>query len=186
MIIVDAENMTPFNTNVPKIGQPVNINEDKAQTTPPQTPQVQSNAPQQQPPQPQPTQPAQPAQFYQAPSNQTPARQAPTFNQQPQQEQDMSQQQICKIASLSPYNPKWTIAARVLSKTDIRTWKKERTEGKLFSVNLCDESGEIKATAFNDAATRWHDFLIVGQVCCYFHHIDPVGLLYFKSCYQTR
>jgi replication factor A1 len=35
---------------------------------------------------------------------------------------------------------RWTIKARVTTKSDIRTWQNAKGEGKLFSVNLLDES----------------------------------------------
>jgi replication factor A1 len=63
------------------------------------------------------------------------------------------------INDISPYNNDWTIKARVSYKSDLRTWKKTGNEGKLFSVNLMDETGEIKATAFNAAADKFFDLL---------------------------
>jgi replication factor A1 len=71
---------------------------------------------------------------------------------------------IYPIEALSPYAHKWTIKARVTQKSDIRTWHKPSGEGKLFSVNLLDESGEIKATAFNDQVDQFFDILQEGSV----------------------
>lgn len=71
---------------------------------------------------------------------------------------------IYPIEALSPYAHKWTIKARVSSKTDIKTWHKASGEGKLFSVNLLDESGEIKATGFNEQCDQYYDLLQEGQV----------------------
>ncbi|RFU27944.1 hypothetical protein B7463_g8394, partial [Scytalidium lignicola] len=72
---------------------------------------------------------------------------------------------IYPIEGLSPYAHKWTIKARVTSKSDIRTWHKPGgNEGKLFSVNLLDESGEIKATAFNDQCDMLYDVFQEGSV----------------------
>ncbi|OAA68123.1 replication protein a DNA-binding subunit [Niveomyces insectorum RCEF 264] len=71
---------------------------------------------------------------------------------------------IYPIEGLSPYAHKWTIKARVTSKSAIRTWHKSNGEGKLFSVNLLDESGEIKATAFNDQCDQFYDLLQEGNV----------------------
>ncbi len=73
---------------------------------------------------------------------------------------------IYPIEALSPYARKWTIKARVTSKSDIKTWHKATGEGKLFSVNLLDESGEIKATAFNDQCDQFYDVLQEG--CVYY------------------
>lgn len=71
---------------------------------------------------------------------------------------------IHPISSLSPYQNKWTIKARVTSKSDIKTWTNARGEGKLFSVNLLDETGEIKLTAFNDAANIFYPIFEVNKV----------------------
>jgi replication factor A1 len=66
---------------------------------------------------------------------------------------------IYPIEGLSPYAHKWTIKARVSQKSEMKTWHKQSGEGKLFSVNLLDESGEIRGTAFNDQAdTLWETF----------------------------
>ncbi|KAK3988644.1 hypothetical protein QBC44DRAFT_343141 [Cladorrhinum sp. PSN332] len=71
---------------------------------------------------------------------------------------------IYPIEALSPYAHKWTIKARVTQKSDIKTWHKPSGEGKLFSVNLLDETSEIRATGFNEAVDSFYDLLQVGQV----------------------
>jgi len=71
---------------------------------------------------------------------------------------------IFPIETLSPYQSKWTIKARVTNKSDIKTWNKPTGEGKLFSVNLLDESGEIKATGFNDQCDLLYETLQEGSV----------------------
>ncbi|XP_023938523.1 replication protein A 70 kDa DNA-binding subunit [Bicyclus anynana] len=68
------------------------------------------------------------------------------------------------IASLSPYQNKWVIKARVMNKSDIRTWSNARGEGKLFSMDLCDESGEIRATAFKNECDKFYDMIQVDKV----------------------
>lgn len=71
---------------------------------------------------------------------------------------------IYPIEALSPYAHKWTIKARVTNKSEIRTWHKQSGEGKLFSVNLLDESGEIKATGFNEQCDVLYDIFEEGKV----------------------
>lgn len=71
---------------------------------------------------------------------------------------------IYPIEALSPYQNKWTIKARVTSKSDIKHWSNQKGEGKLFSCNFLDESAEIKATAFNDQVDRWYNMLKEGNV----------------------
>ena len=50
---------------------------------------------------------------------------------------------IYPIEAISPYNNKWTIKARCTTKSNIKTWHNRNGEGKLFSVNLLDDSGEF-------------------------------------------
>lgn len=71
---------------------------------------------------------------------------------------------IYPIEGLSPYQNRWTIKARVTSKSDIKHWSNQRGEGKLFSVNLLDESGEIKATGFNEQVDRFYPLLQENKV----------------------
>lgn len=71
---------------------------------------------------------------------------------------------IYPIESLSPYAHKWTIKARCTHKSDIKTWHNKNGEGKLFSANFLDESGEIRATGFNDQCDALYDKLQEGGV----------------------
>ena len=68
------------------------------------------------------------------------------------------------IEALSPYAHKWTIKARVTSKSDIKQWHNKNGEGKLFSVNLLDESGEIRGTGFNDQCDAFYELFQEGGV----------------------
>ena len=71
---------------------------------------------------------------------------------------------IYPIEAISPYNHKWTIKARCTSKSNIKTWHNRNGEGKLFSVNLLDDSGEIRATGFNNQCEMLHDIFQEGNV----------------------
>ncbi|KAH3901733.1 replication factor A subunit protein RFA1 SCDLUD_001506 [Saccharomycodes ludwigii] len=77
---------------------------------------------------------------------------------------DSQKRPIFAIEQLSPYQNLWTIKARVSYKSDIRTWRNQRGEGKLFNVNFLDETGEIRATAFNDNAEKYFEILQEGKV----------------------
>ncbi|GMM28323.1 replication factor A subunit protein [Martiniozyma asiatica (nom. inval.)] len=68
------------------------------------------------------------------------------------------------IDALSPYQSTWSIRARVSYKSDMREWSNQRGKGKLFSVNLLDETGQIKATAFNDNASKFYDIFKENKV----------------------
>ena len=47
---------------------------------------------------------------------------------------------ITPIAQLNMYQNRWTIKARLTSKSDIRTWTNAKGEGSLFSIELLDSS----------------------------------------------
>lgn len=111
-------------------------------------------------------QPAKPA--YQPPTGGTPKRnplaQRNTPNVAASPARSQSGQSIHPIASLTPYQNKWTIRARVTMKSDIRTWSNSRGEGKLFSVEFLDESGEIRATGFNQELDKFYEMLEINKV----------------------
>lgn len=68
------------------------------------------------------------------------------------------------IEGLSPYQNKWMIRARVTAKGDIKHYTNARGSGKLFWVNLMDETGEIRATGFNEAVDLFYNLLQEGKV----------------------
>lgn len=70
---------------------------------------------------------------------------------------------VFPIEGLSPYQNNWTIRAKVKTKSDIRTYSNQKGEGKFFSVTLMDETGEIKATAFNQTVDLFYDQLQEGR-----------------------
>lgn len=76
----------------------------------------------------------------------------------------MSNHVTSAIANLTPYQNKWVIKARVTVKSKIRTWNNAKGEGKLFSMDLMDESGEIRATCFKEACDKYFDLIQVGSV----------------------
>ncbi|CAF1163449.1 unnamed protein product [Adineta ricciae] len=76
----------------------------------------------------------------------------------------IDKERITNIDKLNPYMNKWTIKARVSSKTQIRTYENPRGPGKLFSCDFVDQSGEIRATAFNVECDKIYPLLEVGKV----------------------
>lgn len=79
-------------------------------------------------------------------------------------QRDIDVDNIHPINSLSPYQNKWTIRARVINKAPVRTWNNSRGNGKLFSMDLLDESGEIRATAFNNECEKFFDLIELNKV----------------------
>ncbi|KAL8901297.1 MAG: hypothetical protein Q9207_005270 [Kuettlingeria erythrocarpa] len=71
---------------------------------------------------------------------------------------------IYPIEALSPYGHKWAIKARCTNKSGIKTWHNKNGEGRLFSVNLLDESGEIRGTGFNDQCDALYELFQEGGV----------------------
>lgn len=89
------------------------------------------------------------------------SRSLPSHNKAPS---SSSHANIYPIEALNPYSQKWTIKARCTNKSDIKTWHNMKGEGKLFSVNLLDDSGEIRATGFNDQCDQLYELFQEGQV----------------------
>lgn len=110
-------------------------------------------------------------------SNATPVANQPQRQQQQQQQYAPSSSNvqlsrpppkfsasIFPIEGLSPYQNNYTLKARVIQKSDIKLWSNTKGEGKLFNCTFADESGEIRATAFNTAVDKFFDKLEEGKV----------------------
>ncbi|KAJ3119042.1 Replication factor A protein 1 [Phlyctochytrium bullatum] len=109
-------------------------------------------------------------------------RSMPAQNNMPQQRSNLEPHvAVFPIKSLSPYQNKWTIRARVVTKSDIRHFTNARGEGKLFSVTFSDESGEIRATGFNEAVTVLYDLLVEGGV----YYISKAPIKMAKKQYNS-
>ncbi|KAB8266891.1 hypothetical protein BDV30DRAFT_221129 [Aspergillus minisclerotigenes] len=104
--------------------------------------------------------------------------QAPNKSAQPQPAAASAHATIYPIEAISPYSHKWTIKARCTSKSNIRTWHNRNGDGKLFSVNLLDDSGEIRATGFNDQCDMLYDVFQEGSV---YYISSPCGVKIAKK-----
>ncbi|KAI8553389.1 hypothetical protein RHMOL_Rhmol05G0012200 [Rhododendron molle] len=74
------------------------------------------------------------------------------------------QDRIIPISALNPYQHRWAIKARVTAKGDIRRYNNARGDGKVFSFDLLDSDGEIRATCFNAVLDRFYEIIEVGKV----------------------
>jgi ssDNA-binding replication factor A large subunit len=61
-------------------------------------------------------------------------------------------------------NSRWTIRVRVTYKSEIKEWHNQRGQGRLFTVHFLDETGEIRATGFNEQVDAFYDKLKEGHV----------------------
>jgi replication factor A1 len=95
------------------------------------------------------------------PPQQNQSRAMPTHTKGPS---SSAHANIYPIEALSPYSHKWTIKARCTSKGEIKIWHNKNGEGKLFSANFLDDSGEIRATGFNDQCDQLYDLIQEGAV----------------------
>lgn len=59
---------------------------------------------------------------------------------------------------------RWSIKARVVNKSNIRTYSNAKGEGKLFNVELMDQTGEIRANGFNEQVDRFYEMLQIDHV----------------------
>jgi replication factor A1 len=72
---------------------------------------------------------------------------------------------LTPISQLNMYQNRWTIQARVTTKSDIRSWSNARGEGTLFSIELLDSSAvDVKATFFKEAVDKFYGMLEVNSV----------------------
>jgi replication factor A1 len=81
------------------------------------------------------------------------------------------------IEALSPYAHRWTIRARVTSKGPMKSWHNQQGEGRLFSFNMLDESGEIRATIFHSIGDQFDSL---------YELLQEGGVYYISSPCQVK
>ena len=91
-------------------------------------------------------------------------------------------QTFTPIATLNQYQNRWTIKARVTSKSDIRSWSNAKGQGSLFSVELMDSTMDIRATFFREAVERFHPMLQQDKVYTFSGGKLKTANLQFNTC----
>ena len=92
-------------------------------------------------------------------------------------------QPITPISGLNMYSNRWTIRAKVTSKSGIRTWSNAKGEGSLFSVDLLDASGiDVRCTFFKEAVDKFHGFLEEGRVYTFSGGRLKVANMQYNTC----
>ena len=64
-----------------------------------------------------------------------------------------------EIKDLSPFQSKWIIKGRVVSKSDIRKFNSTKGEGKLFSFEIADKSCQVKCVAFSECVDIFYPLI---------------------------
>ncbi|KAL4937152.1 hypothetical protein BDV06DRAFT_203480 [Aspergillus oleicola] len=144
LIILDLEVLKELG-EAEKIGEPKPLESKLEEDEKPQATAISSNG------------------FYGARAQNAPP-QANSRTQQLRPSQGSAPATIYPIEAISPYAHKWTIKARCTSKSAIKTWHGRSGDGTLFSVNLLDDSGEIRATGFNEQCSALYDLFQEGSV----------------------
>lgn len=87
------------------------------------------------------------------------------------------------IGELSAYQSRWTIKGKLTSKSAIRTFQKGSSEGKVFSAEIVDGSGtDIRASFFNEAATKFFEILNVGKAFTFSRGTVKVANKQYNNC----
>jgi replication factor A1 len=69
------------------------------------------------------------------------------------------------VKALNQFSADWTIKVRVTKKGDERTWKNDRGQGKLFSVDMVDQEGtQIQGTFFNQQVEKFYPLIKENKV----------------------
>lgn len=74
-----------------------------------------------------------------------------------------SQEIVTPVNAINPYINKWKIRVRATNKSDIRTYTNQKGPGQLFNVTFVDNSGEIRATGFNQDVQKFYDVIKEGE-----------------------
>lgn len=92
-------------------------------------------------------------------------------------------QQVTPINGLNMYSNRWVIRAKVVHKSQVRTWSNAKGEGQLFSIELLDSSGtDVKCTFFKEAVDKFYGFLEEGSVYTFSGGRLKVANMQYNTC----
>ena len=87
------------------------------------------------------------------------------------------------IMALNPYQNRWKLKARVANKAPIKEWSNARGQGKLFSMELVDSSGDdIRCTFFKEAVDAYYTRLEKGKVYTFQNGRLKIGNPKYNNC----
>ena len=87
-----------------------------------------------------------------------------------------------RVKDLNPYQNKYTILAKVTHKGELNERHTSRWSGFVFNVTLEDASGDIRATAFEEHATKFHPMLDEGKFYFVSHaKVNPIRNKQFNT-----
>ncbi|CAO3676030.1 unnamed protein product [Rhizopus stolonifer] len=88
---------------------------------------------------------------------------------------------LTPIKDISPYKNELIIKARVTNKSIITYWSNHNGNGKFFSFDLLDQSGEIRAIAFNAQVDQFFNLFKEGGV----YYIAKARVTVAKRIFST-
>ncbi|KAH9417485.1 Vacuolar protein sorting-associated protein 53 [Dermatophagoides pteronyssinus] len=80
-------------------------------------------------------------------------------NQNQNNNNNIRPESITPINVLTPYFNAWTICGLCIHKSQIRCFASNQHAGRLFTFDLCDDSGEIHIVCFNDECDRFFNLI---------------------------
>jgi replication factor A1 len=100
-----------------------------------------------------------------APTTSQTSRFAPNFSSSPPlaSSSPLVATRATPIEGLNPYSNKWMIKALVTAKSEMRSFSNSQGASSVFSIDLSDDSGEIRATAWREVADRLYPLVEVGK-----------------------
>jgi replication factor A1 len=69
------------------------------------------------------------------------------------------------IDTLNLYTMNWAMKGKIIQKGEIRHFRNDKGEGKVTSMRIADESGEIRMNFFNQEVDRFVFFLFLFFFC---------------------